>query len=273
MSALRLRGRAIVGLPIVAVFAVLAVVGPSIAPYAPTAIDLAHNLEGPSRTHWLGTGDNGVDLLSVILAGARLAGTVSFSSVFFSSLVGITLGGGAAFVGGKIDAAVARVTDAVQSFPSLIVNMAVLALAERPGVSHLIVALSVTGWVGYARLARAEVLRLREREFVLAARALGATPTRVFFKHVLPNASGPLWVQATFGLGGAVLAEAALSYLGLGPGARASWGALLDQGTTHLLQTPRLAVCAGMAITTTVLGLNLSGDWLRDKLDPRNSAD
>jgi len=151
----------------------------------------------------------------------------------------------------------------------VLVNMAVLALVARPGVLHLIAALSVTGWVGYARVARAEVLRLREREFVTAARAMGALPARVFFRHVLPNASGPLIVQATFGLGAVVLAEAALSFLGLGPGASASWGALLDQGTAHLLQAPRLAVTAGLAITVTVLGFNLTGDWLRDRFDPR----
>ena len=148
--------------------------------------------------------------------------------------------------------------------------MAVLALVSRPGVVHLIAALSVTGWVGYARVARAEVLRLREREFVQAARALGASPARLFFRHVLPNATGPLVVQATFGLGAVVLAEASLSFLGLGPGASASWGSLLDQGTAHLLQTPRLAMVAGVAITATVLGFNLSGDWLRDRLDPRD---
>ena len=118
-------------------------------------------------------------------------------------------------------------------------------------------------------MARAEVLRLREREFVTAARAMGARPGRIFFRHVLPNASGPLVVQATFGLGAVVLAEASLSFLGLGPGATASWGALLDQGTAHLLVAPRLAVVAGVAITLTVLGFNLTGDWLRARLDPR----
>jgi peptide/nickel transport system permease protein len=164
---------------------------------------------------------------------------------------------------------VARLTDAAQSFPSILVNMAVLALVARPGVGHLVLALSVTGWVGYARVARAEVLRLREREFVTAARCLGASPARVFFRHVLPNASGPLVVQATFGLGATVLAEASLSFLGLGPGASASWGALLDQGTAHLLRTPRLAMLAGALIAATVLGFNLTGDWLRDRLDPR----
>lgn len=261
--------RARLGLPLVGLFAAMALLGPSLSPRSPRAIDLAHVLEGPSSQHLLGTADNGVDVLSVLLHGARLAGVVSLFTVLISLVVGTLLGGGAAFVGGRVGAVAARVTDAAQSFPSVLVNMAVLALVARPGVLHLIAALSITGWVGYARVARAEVLRLREREFVTAARAMGALPGRIFFRHVLPNASGPLVVQATFGLGAVVLAEASLSFLGLGPGASASWGALLDQGTAHLLQAPRLAVTAGVAITVTVLGFNLTGDWLRDKLDPR----
>lgn len=269
---MKLRGRARIGFPLVAVFAAMAVFGPWVAPYGPRAIDLAHDLQGPSASHWLGTADNGVDVLSVLLTGARLAGIVSVTTVLVSVTVGALIGGGAAFLGGRLAAVVARVTDAAQSFPSILVNMAVLALVARPGVWHLVAALCVTGWVGYARVARAEVLRLKEREFVTAARALGASSWRVFARHVLPNATGPLVVQATFGLGATVLAEASLSFLGLGPGASASWGALLDQGTAHLLQTPRLAVIAGLAITFTVLGFNLTGDWLRDRLDPRAHA-
>ena len=261
--------RARLGLPLVGVFTAMALLGPWVSPYSPRAIDLAHALQGPSERHLLGTADNGVDVLSVLLHGARLAGVVSVATVLISLVVGTLLGGGAAFRGGPTGAVAARVTDAAPSFPTGLVNMAVLALVARPGVLHLVAALTVTGWVGYARVARAEVLRLREREFVTAARAMGALPGRVFFRHVLPNASGPLVVQATFGLGAVVLAEASLSFLGLGPGASASWGALLDQGTAHLLQAPRLAVTAGLAITATVLGFNLTGDWLRDKLDPR----
>ena len=254
----------------VVTFALAAVAGPWVAPYTSRAIDLAHELDPPSRAHWLGTAENGVDVLSVLLHGARLAGAVSVATVAISLTVGALLGGGAAFVGGRLGSALARLTDAAQSFPSIIVNMAVLAMVTRPGVEHMVLALTVTGWVGYARVARAEVLRLRDREFVTAARALGASPSRVFFRHVLPNAAGPLIVQATFGLGAAVLAEASMSFLGLGPGAAASWGALLDQGTAHLLRSPRLALIAGSAIAITVLGFNLTGDWLRDRLDPRS---
>jgi peptide/nickel transport system permease protein len=265
----KLNGRAALGVPMVTLFALTALVGPWVAPYGLRAIDLAHELAPPSAAHLLGTGENGADVLSILLHGARLAAAVAVATVTLSLSVGAVLGGAAAYAGGRVGAVVARITDAAQSFPSIIVNMAVLALVARPGIGHMVLALSVTGWVGYARVARAEVLRLREREFVVAARALGASPARVFFRHVLPNAAGPLVVQATFGLGAAVLAEASLSFLGLGPGATASWGSLLDQGTAHLLRTPRLAMTAGAAIAVTVLGFNLTGDWARDRLDPK----
>lgn len=269
MTARKPSPKAALGGALIGLFALSALLGPLVAPYRPGAIDLAHDLEAPSRAHWLGTADNGVDVLSTLLQGARLAGVVSVSTVLISLAVGVVLGGGAAFAGGAVGAVVARVTDAVQSLPSLLLNLAVIALVARPGIGHLVVALSVTGWVSYARVARAEVLRLRDREFVTAARALGASSSRVFFRHVLPNAAGSLVVQATFGLGAAVLAEASLSFLGLGPGALASWGALLDQGTAHLLRAPRVAMVAGACIAATVLGFNLTGDWLRDVLDPR----
>ncbi len=217
--AVRLNGRAALGLPMVTLFALAALVGPWVAPYGLRAIDLAHepSRRPPPRTPF-GTGENGADVLSILLHGARLAASVAVATVALSLSVGAVLGGAAAYAGGRVGALVARITDAAQSFPSIIVNMAVLALVARPGVGHMVLALSVTGWVGYARVARAEVLRLREREFVVAARALGASPARVFFRHVLPNAAGPLVVQATFGLGATVLAEASLSFLGLGPG-------------------------------------------------------
>lgn len=265
----RLQGRALVGVPLVLLFLLLALVGPWIAPYSPRAIDLAHELEGSTRIHLLGTADNGVDVLSVLLTGARTAGLVAVSTVSISFVIGALFGSISGYAGGRTDMVLARVTDAVQAMPSLVINVALLALIARPGFGHMIAALCATGWVSYARVSRAEVLRLRDREFVSAARALGASSARVLFRHVLPNAMGPLIVQATFGLGGAVLAEASLSFLGLGPGAGASWGALLDQGTAYLLRAPRLAMVSGGAIAVTVLGFNLTGDWLRDALDPK----
>ncbi|MEI8255049.1 MAG: ABC transporter permease, partial [Deltaproteobacteria bacterium] len=250
-------------------FGVLAVFGPWLAPYRPGAIDLSNELAGPSGRHWLCTAENGVDVLSVLLTGARLAGIVAVATVAVSALVGTLVGAIAAYARGRVDQVLTRLTDAVQAMPGLVINVALLALLARPGLSHMIFALSATGWVSYARVARAETLRLRDREFVTAARALGAPPARILLRHILPNAAGPLIVQATFGLGGAVLAEATLSFLGLGPGVHASWGALLDQGTAYLLRAPRLAIFSGGAIAMAVLGFNLTGDWLRDRLDPR----
>lgn len=263
------KGRALVGVPLVSLFLLLALIGPWIAPYSTHAIALTHQLEGSTWQHWLGTADNGIDVLSVLLVGARTAGLVSVTTVTISFLLGSALGASAGYFGGRVETVITRVTDAVQALPSLVINIALLAIVARPGFLQMIFALCATGWVGYARVARAEVLRLRDREFVHAARALGASPARVLLGHVIPNAMGPLIVQGTFGLGGAVLAEASLSFLGLGPGVSSSWGALLDQGTAYLLRSPRLAIISGMAIALTVLGFNLTGDWLRDWLDPK----
>lgn len=252
-------------------FFALALLGPWLSPHDPLAIDLRHAYETPSAAHWLGTGDNGVDLLSALLHGARLAAVIGLSVVGLSLLVGSLLGTAAGLWGGKLDASVTALADLVQAFPAVLLNIAVLALVARPGVSHVVFALSVSGWVLYARLARAEALALREREFVLAARALGFGEHRVLLRHVLPNLWGPLVVQATAGFGGAVLMESTLSFLGLGPQKAVSWGALLDQGSAVLLRFPHVAMFAGAAIGMTVLVFNLAGDRLRDALDPRTA--
>jgi peptide/nickel transport system permease protein len=158
----------------------------------------------------------------------------------------------------------------VQAFPGVLLNVAILALVARPGVIHIVLALSASGWVLFARIARAQALVLRESEFVAAARLLGASETHILAQHIGPNALSPLVVQATSALGGAVLAESTLSFLGLGPGTSASWGALLDQGSAVLLRFPHVALLAGSAIALTVLGFNLAGDVARDLLDPRS---
>ncbi|MEM7435088.1 MAG: ABC transporter permease [Myxococcota bacterium] len=258
-----------IGVVIVVVFFTLGVIGPWIAPYDPLAIDLAHEYESPSSAHWLGTGDNGIDILSALLFGARLAAIVGLVVVGISVVVGTLLGAWAGYFGRMTDHVVTGIADLVQAFPAIVLNIAVLALVARPGLGHLIVALAINGWVLYARLARAETLSLREREFVEAARALGVPTRDVLRKHVIPNLLGPLVIQATTGLGVIILAESTLSFLGLGPGKAVSWGALLDQGTSVLLRFPHVALFSGGAIALTVLGFNLTGDWLRDRLDPR----
>ena len=258
-----------IGLLIVLLFFVLGAVGPLIAPYDPLAIDLLHEYEPPSAEHWLGTGDNGIDILSALLHGARLAAVVGIVVVAVSVALGTVLGTWAGYYGRLPDHLITGLADLVQAFPAIVLNIAVLALVAKPGLLHLIVALAINGWVLYARLARAETLLLREREFVEAARALGVPDAQVMRRHVVPNLLGPLVIQATTGLGVVILAESTLSFLGLGPGKAVSWGALLDQGTSVLLRFPHVALFSGGAIAITVFGFNLTGDWLRDRLDPR----
>ncbi len=258
-----------VGGLLVVVFAVMALVGPWLAPHDPLRIDLGHQFAPPSTEHPLGTGDNGVDLASVLLYGTRRAGLIGTLVVGFSALLGTLVGAWAGFRGGRFDIWLSVVADVVQAFPGVILYIAFLALVDRPGTSHVVIALCVPGWVLYARIARAEALALRQAEFVQAAKALGATRARVLWRHVLPNLLGPIVIQATSGFGGVVVAEATLSFLGLGPTDGLSWGALLDQGSGVLLRFPHVALIAGAAIALTVFGFNLSGDRLRDRLDPR----
>lgn len=270
MSGLRMRLRKTpFGLLIVTGFFVLGLIGPWVAPYDPLAINLTDEYSPPSWTHLLGTGDNGIDILSALLYGARLAAIVGIVVVGISVVIGTILGAWAGYFGRLTDHVITGIADLVQAFPAIVLNIAVLALVARPGLIHLIVALLVNGWVLYARLARAETLTLREREFVEAARALGVPTHEVLRRHVIPNLLGPLVIQATTGLGVVILAESTLSFLGLGPGKAISWGALLDQGTSVLLRFPHVALFSGGAIAITVLGFNLTGDWLRDRLDPR----
>lgn len=263
------RGTEAIGLAIVLAFLLLTVIGPWVAPYSPLKIDLAHEFELPSLWHWLGTTDNGVDVLSALLYGARLSGVVAMGTVGASLLIGGSLGAFAGYRGGRVDHLVTGLCDLVQAFPAIVLNVAVLALTAEPGLMHLMLALIAHGWVLFARVARANALVLREAEFVQAARALGLSEFAVIARHVVPNLAGPLIVQATAALGGAVLAESTLSFLGLGPGAAASWGALLDQGSAVLLRFPHVAMIAGGTIAVTVYAANRAGDFLRDRLDPR----
>lgn len=253
-------------------FLLLSLVGPQLAPYAPDAIDLDHIFALPSAAHPLGTADNGVDILSVLLHGARLSALIAVLSVGTSLVVGAALGMLAGFRGGRLDHLITGLCDLLQAFPAIVLNIAILALSRSPGVLHVVVALSAGGWVLFARLARAQTLTLRELDFVTAVRALGGSDLRILGKHILPNLLGPLTVQASSALGVAILAESTLSFLGLGPGKSASWGALLEQGSAVLLRFPHVALIAGTAITLTVLGFNLAGDVLRDRLDPQASS-
>lgn len=258
-----------IGVAVMIVFVALAVLGPWVAPHAPDEIDLSAQFALPSAAHWLGTADNGVDVLSVVLHGARLAGVVALCTVAISLALGSTLGALAGYRGGRVDHLITGFADLVQAFPSIVLNIAILALVSEPGLMHVILALSASGWVIFMRIARAQTLVLRESEFVHAARLLGASESHMLAHHVLPNLASALIVQASAALGGAVLAESTLSFLGLGPGVAASWGALLDQGSAVLLRFPHVALIAGGVIAATVLACNVTGDYLRDALDPK----
>jgi peptide/nickel transport system permease protein len=257
------------GAVLLTLFAFAAIFGPWLAPYSPTHADLDARLLPPSSAHPLGTDENGVDLLSMMLHGARLAMLISVTVVSICAVIGVTLGTIAGYVGGVVDEIIMRVVDVLLAFPGLLLNLAIVAVVQRPGVGIVIFALALNGWVAYARVARAQVLTLRERDYVTAARALGAGSGRIMRRHIVPNLLSPLLVQMTFGFGGVILVEASLSFLGVGPQVSYTWGALLDQGRGQIWNTQRLAMVPGLAIALVVIGCNLLGDGLRDKLDPR----
>ncbi|MDF1563228.1 MAG: ABC transporter permease [Deltaproteobacteria bacterium] len=255
---------------LVAIVCVAALLAPWLSPFSPEAMDLPAELTGPTGTHPLGTGDNGVDVLTHVLHGARVSLYVALFTTLISVLLGVLAGLYAGYFGGWVDEVLMRIVDILLAFPGILLAIFITAVLG-PAIEHLVLALALTGWVGYARLARAQVLALREREFVLAARALGARTPRIFLKHLVPNIAGPIIVQATFGLPGVILAEVALSFLGLGvPPGTPSWGALLEAGAQYLLVAPHLATAPGIAVVITVLGFNFLGDGLRDRLDPRS---
>jgi peptide/nickel transport system permease protein len=257
------------GLSVAGLLVVTAVLAPLLAPYSPYAIDLPNELARPGGGHLLGAGENGIDVLSHVIYGARVSLIVSFFAVGLSAAVGITLGGLAGYAGGFLDNLLMRVVDILLAFPGILLAIFITSVLG-PSLANVVFALTFTGWTGYARLTRSLVLSLRERDYVQAARALGAGNARILFRHILPNAAGPLLVQATFAIPGAILAEASLSFLGLGaPPGTPSWGALVDQGTQYLLVAPHVALFPGVAIAVTVLGFNFLGDAVRDALDPK----
>ena len=257
------------GLSLLAVFFLAALFGPVLAPYGPETQNLSHLLEKPSHAHLLGTDENGCDLLSQLLFGARLAAGISLTVVALCLTIGIAVGTIAGYFGGMVDEIIMRGVDVLLAFPGILLNLAIIAIVPSAGVGVFVFALTINGWVGYARVARGQVLQIREREFVQAARAIGASPWRIMLRHVVPNTLSPLIVQASFGFAGVILVEASLSFLGLGRLHNYSWGALLSQGTTYLWRTQHLAMAPGIAIASVVLGCNLVGDGLRDRFDPR----
>ncbi len=260
---------ALSGSVIVIILFAAALLAPVISPYDPQAIDTFHILEAPSMQHWLGTDSLGRDCLSRLIYGSRISLLVGFVAVGIATAVGTVLGALAGFYGRWVDTLVMRFVDIMLCFPSIFLIMAVIAFLE-PSIWNIMVVIGLTGWMGVARLVRAEFLSLRKRDFVLAARISGASNMMIVFSEILPNAVAPIIVSATLGVGGAILTESALSFLGIGvQPPTPSWGNMLTEGKDNLEIAWWLSVYPGLAILITVLGYNLLGEGLRDALDPR----
>jgi peptide/nickel transport system permease protein len=257
------------GFLIVLIALAAAIAGPFLTPYDPSSQELARRLESPTLAHPLGLDELGRDILARLLQGARISLMVGLAVVSVSSVAGMVFGSIAGYFGGWVDDAISRVIDVLMAFPGILLAIALVAVLG-PSLVNVVLALSVIGWVGYARLVRGQALRAREFEFVQAARASGASSVRIVLRHVLPAAIPSVVVQATLGMAGAIIAEAALSFLGLGvQPPTPSWGSMLDAGRAHLFDAPHLTIAPGLAIATLVLGFNFLGDGLRDRVDPK----
>jgi peptide/nickel transport system permease protein len=260
---------AAVGLGIIALLIICAATAPWIAPYDPTRQRLLEALQGPSAEHWLGTDENGRDVLSRILYGTRISLAAGIFSVSIALILGITTGLLSGYFGGKVDNIIMRFMDALLAFPTLVLALAITA-ALGPGLRNAMIAIGIVGTPIFARLTRGQVLSVREREFVEAARTLGAGHLRIMLTHILPNVMAPLIVQMSLSVAVAILAEATLSFLGLGvQPPEPSWGSMVSRGKDHLDLAPWLAFAPGCAILLAVMGFNFLGDAVRDAMDPR----
>ena len=260
---------AICGSVVVAALVVLAVLAPLLAPWDPSRLDTKRILAPPSNSHWLGTDQLGRDVLSRVLYGSRVSLAVGFVSVGIAMLIGVLLGSAAGYHGGLVDTVIMRLVDLMLVFPRFFLLLAVLALL-RPSIWTIMTVIGLTGWMGVARLVRAEFLTLREREFVIWSESIGAGTLRVVFRHILPNALAPVLVAMTLGIPAAILTESGLSFLGLGvQPPYATWGNILNDGKDVLEVAWWMTLYPGLAILITVLSYNLMGEGIRDALDPR----
>jgi peptide/nickel transport system permease protein len=262
---------AAIGTILVIFFVICAIFAPWLAPDDPAHIDLATRLAPPSLRQICGSDELGRDILSRLIYGSRISMLVGSCVVASSLGIGLIIGSISGYYGGALDRFVnVVVMNAFLALPGILIAIAFVAF-RGPGIFNLVFALSLTGWVGYARLVRAQVLAAREKEYVEAARALGAADARILLRHILPNIIQPVIVQAAIGMAGAILAEATMSFLGLGvPPPTASWGAMLNDGRAHLFDAPHLVIFPALAVMLAVLSFNFIGDALRDLLDPRS---
>lgn len=258
------------GTAILLLLTAAALFAPVVAPYDPLGQNLDQDLIPRSSEHWLGTDKLGRDILSRIIYGGRISLLVGITTVALSLAIGIVIGSLSGYFGGWIDQMLMRLVDILMAFPGILLAIAFTAVLG-PGLDHVILALCLIGWTSYARLVRGEILSLRERDFIQAARSLGCRPKRIILRHLLPNLLPPLLIQSTFGLAAAIVAEGSLSFLGLGvEPPTPSWGAMLNDGRQFLLVAPHLTTYPGLGLMITVLALNLIGDALQDRLDRRS---
>ncbi len=260
---------AVAGSAVVFLLLLVAALAPLLAPFDPSAQALDAGLSGPSWSHWLGQDRLGRDLLSRLLYGARISAVVGLGTVSLSLAIGLLAGSLSGFLGGRVDHLFMRLADILLAFPGILLAIAVTSVLG-PSLRNVLIALSALGWVGYARLIRAQILKVRELEFVQSARAVGSPPVRLLLVHILPNALSPVIVEATFGIARAIVAEAGLSFLGLGVQPPVpSWGAMINEGRHFLFVAPHLTTVPGLAIMITVMAFNFLGDGLRDAMDVR----
>ena len=260
---------AVAGGGVVLVLFALSVLAPYITPYGPNTLDAYHVLLPPSMAHWFGTDEVGRDVFTRMVYGARISLMVGFVAIGIATLIGTVVGLVAGYYGGWVDSLLMRFVDIMFCFPTFFLILAVITLRE-PSMVNIMVIIGITGWMGVARLVRAEVLSIRERDYVLAARAIGCSDLRIIFRHIMPNALGPVLVYATLGIAGAILTESSLSFLGIGvPPPTPSWGNILASGKEFLEFAWWLFLFPGLAITVTSLSYYLVGEGIRDALDPR----
>lgn len=258
-----------IGLIIIAIFLVGAIAAPWIAPEDPYRIELSLQLAPPDSNHIFGRDANGGDIFSRLIYGARISLVIGMIVVTVSGLVGILLGLISGYYGGWIDLVLMRLVDILLAFPGLLLAIALVAVLG-PSIANVIIALTVLGWVPFARLVRGQVIAVKERNYVLAARTSGQSDLRVMFLHILPNIVSAVIVQATFNLAGVIISESSLSFLGLGaPPGTPSWGAMLSEGKQVILDAPHVSIFPGLAIMLVVLAFNFVGDGLRDYFDPK----
>jgi peptide/nickel transport system permease protein len=260
---------ALAGAVVVTILFAVSLLAPVITPWDPAAINAYQVLLPPSASHWMGTDELGRDVFSRVIFGTRISLYVGFVAVGIAVAIGTIVGLVAGFYGGWIDTLLMRFVDIMLCFPTFFLILAVIALLE-PSIWNIMLIIGITGWMGVARLVRAEVLSIKERDYIMAARSIGASDLRIIFRHILPNAAAPMLVAATLGVGGAILTESALSFLGIGVQPPIpSWGNILTSGKDYLEFAWWLSLFPGLAILVTVLAYNLLGEGIRDALDPR----